>query len=424
MPQAKIEKLVFGGQGLAHVDGNTAFLWNALPGEEVDFEILSKRKGVIEGIVTGVLKPSKDRQKPHEKQFLSTSPWQMMDPKAELRFKQEIAAETYSKLGNLILSPEQLPIAGSERITGYRNKMEFSFTVDTGGVISLAFFERGSKVKVAVEGSVLCEDVINTTAKSILRWIREMDIPIRSLKALIVRSNGEGKAIAALFIKDKLSFPTYPSLSESCLGFELYYSTHKSPASVPTELLYHVGQNTLTATIKGAKLTFGIFSFFQINIPVFDEALSDIAAFISPKDALLDFYAGVGAIGIPISRNRSSLTIVESNEDAIHFATQNVADNGLENVTIQGLPAEHATNAITSDATLIVDPPRAGLHPNVISKILLKRPPKIIYLSCGLDTQARDLRLLSEAYRPVFFRLYNFFPRTPHIEGLVVLERV
>lgn len=424
MPEARIEKLVFGGQGLAHVDGHTAFLWNALPGETVEFDILSKRKGVIEGVATDILIPSKDRQEPHEKNFLSTSPWQIMTPEAELRYKQEIAAETYSKLGNLILSPEALPITASERITGYRNKMEFSFVVDKGGQVSLAFFARGSKVKIPVDGSILCEEVINKTAKQVLQWIREMDIPLRSLKALIVRSNGQGKSIAALFIKDKLTFPTYPALSESCLGFELFYSTHKSPASVPTELLYKTGENTLTADIKGSKLTFGIFSFFQINLPVFDAALTDIASFTSPKDALLDFYSGVGAIGIPISRNRESLTLVESNEDAIHFATKNIQENALPHARIQGVPAEFATESISSDAVLIIDPPRAGLHPKVISRILLKKPPRVIYLSCGLDTQARDLALLSENYRPVFYRLYNFFPCTPHIEGLVVLERI
>jgi 23S rRNA (uracil1939-C5)-methyltransferase len=157
---------------------------------------------------------------------------------------------------------------------------------------------------------------------------------------------------------------------------------------------------------------------------VFDAALTDIATFTSPKDALLDFYAGVGAIGIPISKNRDSLTLVESNEDAIHFATKNITANDLKQARIQGVPAEFATDAIDDTSVLIVDPPRAGLHPKVISRILLKKPPRIIYLSCGLDTQARDLALLSEAYRPVFYRLYNFFPRTPHIEGLVVLERV
>ncbi len=424
MPKAHIEKLVFGGQGLAHVDGHTAFIWNALPGETVEFDIASKRKGVIEGIATTILTASPDRQEPYEKNFLSTSPWQIMSPEAELRYKQHIAAETYSKLGNLILSPDALPITKSEKVTGYRNKMEFSFVVDKGGQISLAFFARGTKVKIPVDGSVLCEEVINTTAKHILTWIREMDIPLRSLKALIVRGNGEGKSIAALFITDKLTFPTHPALTDGCLGFELYYSTHKSPASVPTELLYRTGENTLTATIKGSKLTFGIFSFFQINLPVFDAALTDIATFTSPKDALLDFYSGVGAIGIPISQHRESLTLVESNEDAIHFATKNARANNLTHARIQGVPAEFATESISSDAVLIVDPPRAGLHPKVISRILLKKPPRVIYLSCGLDTQARDLALLSECYRPVFYRLYNFFPCTPHIEGLVVLEPV
>ena len=109
----------------------------------------------------------------------------------------------------------------------------------------------------------LATDSINVTAHKMLQWIREQDIPIRSLKALILRSNRMGETIAALFIKDLLPFETYPELTDECKGFQLYYSTHKSPASVPTELLYTAGQDYLIETLFGKTFKYGLLSFFS-----------------------------------------------------------------------------------------------------------------------------------------------------------------
>ncbi|MBP7992802.1 MAG: class I SAM-dependent RNA methyltransferase, partial [Candidatus Magasanikbacteria bacterium] len=306
---------------------------------------------------------------------------------------------------------------------GYRNKIEFSFT-EHEGKMSLAFFGRGSRNKHAVQGSVLAEPIINETAQKILDWVNEVAIPLRSLKALILRSNGKGECIAALFIKDKLEFTNFPKTSETFLGFHLYYSTHKSPASVPTELLYSAGQDYLIADILGTQLKFGLLSFFQINIPIFTEAVKDIAAFIGPKDSVLDFYSGVGAISLPLAKNRPRTILVESNAEAVEYAKQNIELNGLKNAEAHCMPAEKITELIDSTATVIVDPPRAGLHDKVTLALLNKKPPRIVYLSCDLATQARDIQRLSESYKPIFIKLYNFFPRTPHIEGLIILERM
>lgn len=429
----KIEKLVFGGQGLAReaqtnhkgeTVNRTIFVWNALPGEEVEVEYLEKKKDTAEAIATKILTPSLDRTEPLEPHFLSSSPWQMIKPAAETRLKQEIAVETYGRNGGMILQNDRPKIISNEaHYLGYRNKIEFSF-VEHEGQMSLAFYGRGSRNKHPVNGSVLAEPIINETAAKILAWINEVTIPIRSLKALILRSNGQGQCIAALFIKDKLEFSHFPETNETFLGFHLYYSTHKSPASVPTELLHSAGQDYLIAEILGTKLKFGLLSFFQINIPIFTEAVKDIAAFIGPKDAVLDFYSGVGAISLPLAKNRPRTVLVESNPEAVAYANENIQLNGLKNAEAHCVPAEKMTELIDSEATVIVDPPRAGLHDKVTLALLNKKPPRIVYLSCDLATQARDIQRLSENYQPIFIKLYNFFPRTPHIEGLVILERI
>lgn|SRR3990167_5192589 len=417
-----IEKLVHGGQGLGRTpEGKAAFIWNALPGETVEVEVLDNKKTHLEGIATQIFSPSKDRITPLEGTFLSTSPWQMMNFETENYWKRAIAAEQYSKIGDLILSPESLKIATNNVEYAYRNKMEFSFT-EVEGKIQLAFFERGQRVKVAVEDSKLASKEINATAIKLLEWIHTVKIPIRSLKAIIVRSNPKGETIAGLFIKDKLTFSEYPELKSHLVGFQLYYSTHKSPASVPTELLYSIGQNYLITDVFGTSLKYGIFSFFQINQPIFEMALRDIAAFLDPKIPVVDYYSGVGAISLPLSQNRTATTLVDNNSEAIEYAKENIKINGRSNVTAECAPAEKLTQFISGDSMVILDPPRAGLHADVVKMLLQKHPKRIIYMSCDIATHARDLRLLGQGYSLAYLELYNFFPRTPHIEGLAVLE--
>lgn len=420
----KIEKLVFGGQGFARVNGKAFFVWNALPDETVKIEILKNKKTHTEAVATEIIIPSPERVIPKEASYLSTSPWQVLDPAREGYWKRAIAAETYSKIGSLILQEKDITIAEPDAYYGYRNKMEFSFTQDKNGKIFLGFFERGKHVIEPVEGSALALPVINETAQHLLAWVREQKIPIRSLKAMIVRANRKGEVIAGIFLKDQLTFSSYPELTGNMIGCTVYYSTHKSPASVPTAVIYQEGINELEETILELPLRYGLFSFFQVNPDIFEVALKDIAAHLDPKEPILDFYSGVGTIGLSLSRNRPKCLLVESNEEAAEYATVNIKKNKLKHCEMQCLMAEKALDAIDGDTTIILDPPRAGLHPDVTKTLSRKCPPKIIYLSCDLATQARDIRMLSEQYKVGFLKLYNFFPRTPHIEGLCVLEHI
>lgn len=418
-----IEKLVFGGQGLGRLpDGKAIFVWNALPGEKVKIDLIKRKNDFAQGVATEIIEKSPDRIDPVEDMFLSTSPWQIMTPEAEKKYKIDIAVETFGRHGGLILQSNPPKIISPKEQYGYRNKLEFSFCELEDGTKSLAFFERGKKNRKSVPGSKLAEPIINETAEYILEWVNKHNIPMRSLKSLIVRSNGKGESIAALFIKDELEFSDFPELKENVLGFQLYYSTHKSPASVPTKLMYSVGQDYLIAEILGTKLKFGLLSFFQVNIPVFETALKDIAAFVGPNQPLLDFYSGVGAIGLPLARNREHTLCVDNNAEAIDYAEDNIALNNLEKCEAKCVPAEKILEAITKDKIIILDPPRAGLHKDVTMELIRRRPQRLIYLSCNLSTQARDIQMLSEWYKPSFIQLYNFFPRTPHIESLIVLD--
>lgn len=357
---------------------------------------------------------------------LATLPWE-----EELQFKQTFAARLWSDAQSGSLEPEDIPIIGdATQQYGYRNKMEFSFVELPGpsaepadNTISLAFFERGTKRRVPIDGCALAEPVINTVARAILVWVNEVKIPMRSLKSLIIRSNGAGQAIAALFIKDELPFSHFPKVTKQLLGFTLYYSTHKSPASVPTKLLHHEGQDFLSVDILGTVLTFGLLSFFQINIPIFTQALRKIGEHIEQGSPIVDYYSGVGAISLPLADRYQSADLVENNEEAVRFSQENMRANGISNAQAYCMPSEKMRELITADKTIIFDPPRSGLHPKISKQILEQKPVRIIYLSCNLETQVRDVQAFNDAYQVSAFSLFNFFPRTPHVEGLMVLDR-
>ncbi|NCO04746.1 MAG: 23S rRNA (uracil(1939)-C(5))-methyltransferase RlmD [Candidatus Magasanikbacteria bacterium] len=428
-----IETLVFGGQALARLeDGRVIFVWNALPGEVVDIVIIKKKKQYLEAVATTIITPSTHRITPTMPYYLSSAAWDMMDSVTENEWKTTIAKDVYKKIGDL--SDLNLDIISSEIPYGYRNKIEFSFCdknfipkatrkEDHVEDISFAFFSRGSHDRIPVDGCALASPTINSVASRILAWVKEQGIENRSLKSLIVRSNANGEAIAALFIKDKLSFASHPQLDNQLTGFHIYYSSHKSPASRPDALLYSDGDMFLTETIRDVSLQYGLLSFFQVNPPLFEQTLADIVPFIDAASPVIDYYAGVGAIGLPLAKHCQSVLLVESNEEAVALATTNIALNNFGNASAHCIEAEKMTEVITSDHIVIVDPPRVGLHMDMVETLLAVRPKRIVYLSCNLSTQARDVSLLLEGYTVSFSRLYNYFPRTPHVEGLLVLER-
>lgn len=183
------------------------------------------------------------------------------------------------------------------------------------------------------------------------------------------------------------------------------------------------GTTTLTDTILDVPFTYATDGFFQINIPVYEQALRDMKQWIEPTKPAVDLYSGVGTIGLTIGGEH--VTMVEINEHAVREMKRNITALQREEAAKAILaPSEDALEHITTEATIIVDPPRAGLHEDVIQKLLEVGPDRIVYLSCNPVTQARDVARLAERYGIKAHRGYNFFPRTPHIEHLIVLDRM
>ncbi len=423
-----LDKIVGGGQSLGTLEGGRKiFVWGGLPGETVNVQMTKKKSNLAEGTVVEVDMPSSERIPARdEDSFLSTSPWQIMTFEAEQHYKAALIEEAF-ELHDIVLD-DTITVYTDEKQYEYRNKIEFSWYWDKeSDQLDLSFFRRGTHGKIPVEGTSLAHPGINRAAQAMRDLLRtKPDLRAYMLKTLLVRCDAAGNVALQLYVKEQsfiqLTGPELEGLHENgnIIGFELIFSNPKSPASVITERLQAWGTTNLTDTILDVPFTYAVEGFFQINLPVYEQALRDMQQWVSDKP-VVDLYSGVGTIGLTIGGE--NVTMVEINEHAVREMKRNITALEREK-TIQAIlaPSEQALEYITSDRTIIVDPPRAGLHEDVTTKLLEAAPKRIIYLSCNPVTQARDVARLSEKYGIRAHQGYNFFPRTPHIEHLVVLD--
>jgi 23S rRNA (uracil1939-C5)-methyltransferase len=414
LQKVRISKLVHGGQGLGELpDGRKVFVWNALPGESVGVRLTKNKRSYAEGIAEEIYEASKERIEPEESNYLATSPWQMMSFAAENGYKQTIVEELFTH--EKVELPSLSSVVHDDRIFQYRNKMEYSFWGDDDG-LHLALHVRGSHGKQIVAGSRLAMPAIDAAANSVVAQLSKHNTRAGDLKTIIVRCNQAGEAVGALFTK--LEKFTMLELPEELKGLRVYHSNPKSPASVPSKLLYELGDTGLSDEILGKSFMYDAVSFFQVNLPVYERALTDIKRALSGED-LVDMYAGVGSIGLSVAAK--SVELVELDPASAAMARENLVKHGPAGKVTEADSA-NAIKSIVSDKTVVFDPPRAGLHAKVTARVLEVLPPQIIYLSCNPATHARDLKLLQEKYDIERFEIYNFFPRTPHIETLAVLK--
>jgi 23S rRNA (uracil1939-C5)-methyltransferase len=461
--KVKLEKLVPGGQALGQLsDGKKVFVWGGLPGEEVEIAITKSKKSYAEGVVEQVLIPSPQRVEPRDACYLSTSPWQIMDYQYELEQKSQLVQaafessllslraqrsnpveklhgkipKQFSEVSDSVerFKPGDIPIPGSSKLDSggdpvtrltpstfvrgrqprkmfgdfinsakrltetdgkqyeYRNKMEYSLYWDNDeNLIKLAFHQRGTHRKLPVEGSSIERPEIWAEAKRVVDELNARKAQARTYQSLMIRCDQAGRVSSGLF------------------------ENHKP----------HPKMSPLTDTILGREYTYSLNGFFQINLPVYELALRKIQQFVLADLPIVDMYAGVGTIGLSVAALGQPLTLVETNPDAfaeLEINAQKAADN--PNIDAILAKSENALEYITYDINLIVDPPRAGLDEAVVERILAVRPRRVIYLSCNPVTQARDIAKLTEKYSILDCTGYNFFPRTPHIENLIVLERL
>ena len=381
--QAKIEQLVPGGQGIATLeDGKKAFIWGALPGETVEFEITKNKRSYCEGIATKILQAAPERIEPKDACYLATSPWQIFDYQAELEAKSQIVRDCFKQNH---LDVEVLPTITDGKDFAYRNKMEYSLYWDNDtNKIFLAFHQRGTHRKIPIIQSSIERPEIFAAAQKIIDQLNAEHAEARKYQSIMARCDQQGKVSIALFENGK-SHPVMETLEDSLLGQKYSYSPN---------------------------------GFFQINLPVYELALKQIAENIDTQK-VLDLYSGVGSIGLSVARDKD-LTLVEVNAAAYGEMQHNAASSNANCVLAK---SEDVTDYISPNCTVILDPPRAGCDAKLIEKLLEVQPQKIVYMSCNPITQARDVAMLAEKYQISAAQPYNFFPRTPHIENIVTLSR-
>lgn len=421
--EVTLDTIVGGGQSLGTLsDGRKIFVWGGLPGERVQVQVSKKKKTFFEGVAAEILLPSPERTSPKDPEsYLSTSPWQIMSYEMEQRFKNTLVADAF-KLHHIDL-PSHKDIYSNHRFYHYRNKVEFSWygdIVNGRETLDLAFFKRGSKGKVIVEDSALLPPEMVRLAISIRNVLRNEGVKAKELKTLLIRCDGNKQCIWQLYVKDD-HFPQTKDLLRADLpavGGEVIYSSPKSPASIISERLGSIGETSLCDMLIDTPFRYAVEGFFQVNLPVYEKVLRDMREWIPTGAKVVDLYSGVGTIGLTVGGN--NVTLIESNEYAVREMKRNIEELNIPAFPVLTI-AEQALGYIHSDSLVIVDPPRAGLHADVINKISAVTPPRILYLSCNPVTQARDIALLRDRYSISHYQAYNFFPRTPHIEGFAVL---
>ena len=344
----------------------------------------------------------------------------------EQHYKAALIEEAF-ELHDIVL-PNPIDIFSDGHEFEYRNKVEFSWYWNKESEqLDLAFFRRGSHSKVPVNGTSLAKPSINHAAVKIRDLLRQKNTRASDLKTLLLRCDSNDNVVAQLYVKveDFELFPDEDIKQLDLQGLEIIYSNPKSPASVITKHLQSWGQISLTDKILGIPFNYAVDGFFQVNLPVYEQALGDMQKWVPTDKPTIDLYSGVGTIGLTIGSK--NLKLIECNESAVKEMRRNVEALGRAgNTSVILAPSESVLEHICNEAIIIVDPPRAGLHDDVINRLLETMPKRIIYLSCNPVTQARDVARLCEngKYGIAHHQGYNFFPKTPHIEHLIVLENI
>ncbi len=386
MNNIKIDKFIPGGQSIGALpSGKKAMLWGALPGELItEYEVTKEKSTYLEAIAVKISQSSPRRVAPLDDCYLATSPWQILNYNYELESKHELLLEIFRQQKIPLDDVKIAEVQTDNRDFYYRNKMEYALYYDHADQqIHLAFRARGTHRKIIVNQSSLERPEIWQRAQAIIAEMNQRGDEARNYQSLLLRCSQDGQVSGGLTPNGR-KHPVFDNLQDNILDRSYSYSPN---------------------------------GFFQINLPVYELALREIARHITTSK-VLDLYAGVGTIGLSVARDRE-LTLVECDKSAYRELENNCRNTAAHPVLAK---SEDALDYIQSDQTVIVDPPRAGCFSTVIEKFLAAEPPIIIYLSCNPITQARDIAALLPKYRITKVVPYNFFPRTPHLENLVILE--
>jgi 23S rRNA (uracil1939-C5)-methyltransferase len=415
----EFEKIGHNGVSIGRYNGKIVFVYGILPGERAKIKVTEEKKNLIKGEVLEILEKSKYRIQELEDHYLSCSPWQVFAYNYQVEIKRGLLKEIFRDFAGIDVEINDFFL--SSRTFGYRTKIEYSFLKENDRYF-FAFHKRESfkeKIKLK-DGCKLISDKANEIASFILEKINEKRI--KDLKTLIIRKSQRYEDIHfALLTSDKSQM--FEFANENLSGFSFIYSKKESPASTFDEIIYEWGREYLREKILNLEIRYHYTSFFQNNIELFEKSLKIMKENSNEFNKVVDLYAGVGVIGLFLKDYSKEIWSVEIDKTATQYAKINAELNDVKNFKTLTLASEKIPrDALENTDLLILDPPRAGLHKKLINLILETKPKNIFYLSCNPITQARDFSFLKQVYRIKKFYGFDFYPNTPHLESLLILE--
>lgn len=452
----EIESIAAEGNALAHVEGKVLFVPWCIPGDIVDVRVTKKKSAYMEGVVQRIVTPSPLRLEPFCEHYTVCGgcKWQPLPYDLQLKYKQQQVEDQLKRIGKLVLPPIE-PILGSEKTVEYRNKLEFTFSnkrwilsgEDAEGLsdvekLGLGFHISGFFDKVL---DIKKCHLQTSPSNEIRLWIKQYAIDnglsffdLREqtglLRNLVIRTASTGEVmvivvfacesehITELMEELKNAFPQINSL------YYIVNTKRNDSISDQTPILFS-GSDAIYEQMEDLKFKIGPKSFYQTNSLQAYRLYSVVREFADLKgnEIVYDLYTGTGTIGLFLSNNAAKVVGIEYVPEAIEDAKVNASNNGRANAfffagDMKDMLTGDFINENGKPDVVILDPPRAGIHPSVAEVLLQAEAPRIVYVSCNPATQARDLALLQEKYEITRVRPVDMFPHTHHVENVVALK--
>ena len=462
LEKVEIEAVAAEGKCVAHVNDMVVFVPFVVPGDVVDLQVCKKRNSYCEATVVRMVQPSPIRVAPKCEHFgiCGGCKWQNLPYKEQLTAKQQQVIDQLTRIGKVEL-PEISPILGSEKTEEYRNKLEFAcsnkrwYTKEELESLpegvglaqgAIGFHITGAFDKIyPIEKCVLMDDYCNKVRNAIYNYALEHNLTffdIREqhglLRNIMMRNSNTGEWLVLVqfhydevgdeeramglmqFIADE--FQEITSL--------LYVDNQKGNDTFnDLELTVFKGNDHIFELMEDLRFKVGAKSFYQTNT---DQAyhLYSVArnfANLTGNELVYDLYTGTGTIANFVAKKAKKVIGIEYVPEAIEDAKVNSGINNIANTLfyagdMKDILTEEFIKQHGRPDVIITDPPRAGMHADVVNVILGAHPQRIVYVSCNPATQARDLALLDKDYRVVAVQPVDMFPHTPHVENVVLLE--
>lgn len=454
----EISGLASEGKAITRVNDMVVFIpWGA-PGDIVDIQIVSKRRNFMEARIIRFHHKSEIRTAPFCKHFsvCGGCKWQHLPYSEQLKQKQQQVYDAFERLGKFSFS-SMADIIPSEKQLYYRNKLEFTFTSqrwlyaneidgDTpiDNLAGLGFHIPGRFDKIIdVEHCYLQPDPSNSIRLFVKKWAVEHNISfwdvrrqLGVLRNLIIRNSYEGKVMVILVVSEffdtlKHLFDAIADAFPEISSLQYVVNEKKNDDISDLDVILHKGDAFYIEKMGMLAFKVGPKSFYQTNSCQAGHLYNIVAelAGLTGKEIVYDLYTGTGTIACFVAAHCAKVIGVESIPEAIDNAKENAILNNLTNTQFfTGDMAKIFTNEFMElhgmPDVIIVDPPRAGMHPAVVEHLIVSGAEKIVYVSCNPATQARDITMLADNYSVAIVQPIDMFPHTHHVENVVLLEKI